>query len=161
MSEKRLVRLYIGGQISPLLAETLVEKINKISGVLDDYWSAPSRDVDQLVAYAVKEKWVGLRHEDWPQAFEELEEWLQERRIPYDEHLPPFGELPGVIAYYRPPSTRVSRNCDFYGNPVVEWEEAEKVLHLLRARRPKQAREALEGLLGQEVGDLSFFEVVP
>jgi len=161
MSEKRLVRIYIGGQVTPTLARMLVERIKAIHGALDDYWSAPPQDVDQLVAYAVKEKWIGLRHEDWPQAFEELEEWCQEERIPYDEHLPPFGELPGVIAYYRPPEIRASRNCDFYGNPIVSWEEIRKVLQLMRLRKTRAARLGLEDLLGKDVDELPPFRMRP
>jgi len=175
MSEKRLVRIYIGGQVSPETARTLVERIKAIHGALDDYWSTPPQDVDQLVAYAVKEKWVGLRHEDWPQAFEELEEWCQEERIPYDEVLPPFGEFPGVIAYYRPaarvgtrlmPRLRVSRNCDFFGNPILEWREVRKVLEMLRTRTLARARTAkadsmLEELLGKDVHELPPFEMRP
>lgn len=161
MSEKRLVRIYIGGQVNSLLAQELARRIKGMHGVLDDYWSAPPQDVDQLVAYAVKEKWVGLRHEDWPQAFEELEEWLQERRIPYDEHLPPFGELPGVIAYYRPPDIRVSRNCDFFGNPVVEWEEVRKVLTLLQQHQYRKSEDGLKSILGKDVEELPPFRMRP
>ena len=162
MSEKRLVRIYIGGQVTPTLARMLVERIKAIHGALDDYWSAPPQDVDQLVAYAVKEKWIGLRHEDWPQAFEELEEWCQEERIPYDEHLPPFGELPGVIAYYRPPEIRASRNCDFYGNPIVSWEEVRKVLTWLQENRAyKNARVMLRNILGPDASELPPFEMRP
>lgn len=174
MSETRLVRLYIGGTIGQELAEALVSHLKRLNevrpgSILDGYWYPAPKTVEELIAYADKETWMELKEEEAIQGSEggifSLESWLQERRIPYDEHMPPFGELPGIIAYYRPPegkqkALRVSRNCDHYGNPILEWEEVRKVLNLLRTRAKARARKALEDLLGQDVPKLPHFKVV-
>jgi len=169
MSEKRLVRLFIGGTMSWETAEHLVQQISKLCDhvldteqiPLDGYWNRwTGVTVEKLVEYAKTEKWVELRHEAAVDGVIGIEEWLQEERIPYDEQTPPFGDLRGHIDYYRPPNTRASRICDFFGNPLVDWDEVNKVLAKMLARKYKEARIMLQEVLGKPIEALPFFEVL-
>lgn len=167
MSEKRLVRLYIGGKLDRAVAQRLAGAIDRFDPpLLDGYWEKwDNVSVEALLSYARENKWIEIKDEDAIDGNIRcgntlLTDWLQEERIPYDEQMPPFGELPGIVAYYRPPDIRVSRNCDFFGNPIVEWEEVRKVMTWLQENRAyKNARNMLRNILGPDIEELPFFEV--
>ena len=162
MSAKRYARLYIGGKVSEGFLSRLADKITQSDpALLDGYWNAWSGVITgRLIDYAKEDRWVEVRTDEARDGVIGLEDWLQEERVPFDKHMPPFGDLPGVCTYYRPPETLIERHCDFFGNSLLYWEDVRKVLTTYRLKRLKQAREQLEKLLGPDIEELTRFELV-
>ena len=168
MADRFATQISIGGKVKRTLVPALIEAIN--AEQLQRDWGSDLPEIqneEELLSHKNEKGvlWFCYDERAWGR-FEDLEEFLRKRRIPYDRRHEPRYEYDGELALFRPEKKGV-RYCavDASGALIVPVEGIQRVRDLLK-RKPsktsiKQALRDLNSLCEDaDVEPLPAFEIV-
>lgn len=176
MADRMACEIWIGGTLSPALAEELCAVVRDTGASLEWGGGVFAPDSVAELREANDDGHLHLYDDDraWGE-FDDLEEFLREHKIPYDRQTASKYEYDAEKAIYRPGMGLEVVLTNGSGNPVVEIVALQSVVKSLRAlckhaksvksdklsvlRRAERLQELLRSKLPREMPPLELFTI--